>query len=337
MEMRRAELPPAWARDPFGRFPHRLFDGQAWTDRVARGGRTSRDAFLMGSPSPPPELPTACDQCGFDVGDAKFCPRCGTPAAPPARPPYCYQCASNPMPGAAFCHECGSRLDALAPGLSMRDAKEWQRRFHAIGWLKDLPDPEHAYRDSVKKSSRLGWNLHSLLRDWDLPAFDGEDPSEPWMLWLPLGSRRRGAWLTADGADVSGDGGAEASRVDTLIVTRCRLIAIAPGGLAGRRPKLAFTESLANVTDATVGSGSARLRFGTAAREVRLRFRTSNRPSPLAPADLRGLTPANPGPPTPNAAPLRRATDRRDGGRFIAEALLGAFARQVAAVSSTND
>src|SRR2546421_10865154 len=177
-EMRRSALPPAWARDPFGRFPHRLFDGRAWTDRVARGGRTFRGAFLMGSPSPAPELPTTCDECGFDVGDAKFCPRCGTAAAPPAREPYCYQCASNPMPGAAYCHECGSRLDALAPGLSVRGADEWQRRFRTVGWLKDTPDRERAYKDSMKKPSRLGANVHALLREWDLPAFDGEDPSE---------------------------------------------------------------------------------------------------------------------------------------------------------------
>src|SRR5581483_4363301 len=193
-------------RDPFGRFPHRLFDGRSWTDRVARGGRTDRDAFLMGSPSPAPELPTTCQECGFDVGDAKFCPRCGTPAAPPAQPPFCYQCGANPPQGAAFCHECGARLDALAPGLTVREAQEWRRLFRDIGWLKDGPDAEAAYKESMKKLSRLHWNLHAQLRAWDLPAFDGEDPSEPWVIWLTLSDQRRSSWLVVHDAEVTSAG-----------------------------------------------------------------------------------------------------------------------------------
>jgi hypothetical protein len=330
-ELRRAALPPAWARDPFGRFPHRLFDGRAWTDRVARGGHTFRDAFLMGSPSPPPELPTTCDECGFDVGDAKFCPRCGTPAAPPARAPYCYQCASNPMPGAAFCHECGSRLDALAPGLSVRDADDWQRRFRTVGWVKETPDRERAYKDSTKKPSRLGSNVHSLLREWDLPAYDGEDPSERWIVWLSSGEARRTAWLSANGIEVTG-GGDVIGKVDTLILTRCRVVTLSPGGLGGR-PKLLFTDSLANITEATVEPESMRLRFGTADRELALRWHANNKSSPLPPGDLHAVTSSNPGSGSTTVPPLRRASDRRDSGRFIADALLGAFAHQIAAIS----
>lgn len=333
VEMRRAPLPAAWARDPFGRYPHRLFDGRSWTDRVARGGRTLNDTFLMGSPSPTPELPSTCDECGFDVGDAKFCPRCGTPAAPPARAPYCYQCASNPPPGAAFCHECGSRLDALAPGLSVRDAEEWRRIFAALGWLKELPDTERAFRDSMKAASRRGGNLHALLRGVDLPAFDGEDPSEPWIMWISLGEQRRSPWLVAHSAEIVGAGDDVPAKVEMLIVTRCRLVALSPGGLTSA-PSLVFTDSLANLTEASVSNGLLRLRFGAANRELELGWRVANRPSPLAPADLRTLAAGGPGQMAAAApAPLRRSTDRRDGGRHVAESVLAAFARQLTDIS----
>ncbi|MEX0664820.1 MAG: zinc ribbon domain-containing protein [Acidimicrobiia bacterium] len=333
VEMRREPLPAAWARDPFGRYPHRLFDGRAWTDRVARGGRTLSDTFLMGSPSPTPELLTTCDECGFDVGDAKFCPRCGTPGVPPARPPYCYQCSSNPPPGATFCHECGSRLDALAPGLSVRDADEWRRIFGLLGWRKDAPDVDRAYRDAMKKPSRRGANLPALLRGMELPAFDGEDPSEPWLMWIAMPDQRRTAWLTATGVEASLPGADGPAKVETLIVTRCRIVALSPGGLTSP-PSLVFTDSLANVSESSVGNGTLRLRFASADRELGVGWRVSNRPSPLTPADLRSLAAGGPGP-APNAtnAPMRRATDRRDGGRYVAEAALDAFARQLAAIS----
>jgi hypothetical protein len=333
VEMRREPLPAAWARDPFGRYPHRLFDGRAWTDRVARGGRTLSDTFLMGSPTPTPELPTACDECGFDVGDAKFCPRCGTAAAPPAQPPYCYQCGSNPPPGAAFCHECGSRLDALAPGLSMRDAAEWRRIFGMLGWRKDEPDGERAYRESMKKPSRRGSNLPALLRAVDLPAFDGEDPTEPWILWISMPEQRRTSWLSATAAEAKLPGSDGPTKVETLIVTRCRIIALSPGGLTSA-PSLVFSDSLANVSHASVGDAVFRLRFAGGDRELRIGWRVSNRASPLAPGDLRSLAAGGPGPAQPGTtAPMRRATDRRDGGRFVAESVLDAFARQLTAIS----
>ena len=79
------------------------------------GGKTASDSFLIGSPSPPPVLPSACTECGFEVGDAKFCPKCGTAAPPPPQPPYCYQCGSVPPAGAVYCDSCGSRLD-VSPG-----------------------------------------------------------------------------------------------------------------------------------------------------------------------------------------------------------------------------
>lgn len=35
--------PPDWYRDPTGRFDHRWFDGERWTDQVARGGERRTD------------------------------------------------------------------------------------------------------------------------------------------------------------------------------------------------------------------------------------------------------------------------------------------------------
>ena len=332
VDIRRAALPPVWARDPFGRFPHRLFDGRTWTDRVARGGRTLQDAFLMGSPTPPPELPTNCDECGFHLGDAKFCPRCGTAAPPPVRPPYCYQCGSNPPPGAAFCNECGSRLDALAPGLSVRDADKWRRFFEHVGWLKAAPDPARAERDSNKKISRMSWNIHAQLKAWDLPAFDGEDPSEPWVLWLARGDQPRSAWLTVQEAEIQASDEEGSGKLGTLIVTRARLIALSS---ARSRPTLLYADSLANISAVRTDRGVTRVRFGNSEREIRLEWRAANRPPPVPPVDLRALTSSDrssdasavPGP------PMRRSTDRREGGSFLAESLLTAFGHQLASIS----
>ncbi len=333
VEMRRAPLPAAWARDPFGRYPHRLFDGRSWTDRVARGGRTLNDTFLMGSPSPTPDLPTTCDECGFDVGDAKFCPRCGTAASPPTRPPHCYQCASNPPIGAAFCHECGSRLDALAPGLSVNDADEWRRVFATVGWFKKLPDVDRVYKDSIKPPSRRGGNLHALLRKLDLPAFDGEDPSEPWVVWISVGEQRRSPWLIAHHAEIVSASDDVPAKVETLIITRCRLIALSPGGLTSP-PSLVLTDSLANLSSASADGDMLHLRFATAERTLQVGWRVANRPSPLAPADLRVFAAGGPGQTTAaSPAPLRRATDRRDGSRHVAESVLTAFARQLTDIS----
>ncbi|MBM3671239.1 MAG: zinc ribbon domain-containing protein [Actinobacteria bacterium] len=332
VEMRRRPLPAGWARDPFGRYPHRLFDGRAWSDRVARGGRTLDDVLLMGSPSPSPELTTTCDECGFDVGDAKFCPRCGTAAAPPAQAPYCYQCASNPPIGAAFCHECGSRLDALAPGLSVRDADEWRRIFGVLGWRKDTPDRERAYEASLKKPARRGSNPAALLRSLDLPAFDGEDPSEQWVLWISVGEQKRSSWLSVTSVEVMGADD-EPAKVDTLILTRCRVIALSPAGLTNP-PALVFTDTLANVSDATVDNEQLRIACAAAEREIVIEWRVSNRVTPLTPADLRTLTGGGSAPGSTTSGPLtRRASDRRDGGRHVAQAVLESFARQLSGIS----
>jgi hypothetical protein len=298
---------------------------------VARGGRTFNDTFLMGSPSPTPELPSTCYECGFDVGAAKFCPRCGTPAAPPARAPYCYQCASNPPPGAAFCHECGSRLDALAPGLSVHDAEEWRRIFVEVGWLKEVDDTERAFRDSLKTPTRRGGNLHAVLRGMNLPAFDGEDPSEPWVIWMAMGEQRRSPWLIAHNAEIVASGDDNSTPIETVIVTRCRAVALSSGGLT-TAPSLVFTESLANLSEASVSSSLLRLRFGAAQRELRVEWRVANKPPPLAPSDLRTLAAGGPEQ-AATPLPLRRATDRRDGGRHIGELVLGAFARQLTEIS----
>ena len=333
VDIRRAALPPVWARDPFGRFPHRLFDGRTWTDRVARGGRTLQDAFLMGSPTPPPELPTNCDECGFHVGDAKFCPRCGTAAPPPVRAPYCYQCGSSPPAGAAFCDECGSRLDALAPGLSVRDAEKWRRFFEHVGWVKDSPDPKRALKDSEKKISRLHWNIHAQLKAWELPSFDGEDPSEPWILWLSRGDQPRSAWLTAQEAELDSEDEADRGKIGTLIITRARLIALSTSSV-GSRPTLLYTDSLANVSAAKTDRGVTRVRFGTSERDLHVEWRAANRPPPVPPAELHALTSGSTGGEAPvPGPPMRRATDRRDSGPFLAESLLTSFGNLLVAIS----
>jgi hypothetical protein len=331
VELRRAPLAPAWARDPFGRYPHRLFDGRAWTDRVARGGKTVSDSFLIGSPSPPPELTSSCTECGFDVGDAKFCPKCGTAAPPPPQPPYCYQCGSTPPVGAVYCNACGSRLDALAPGLSVQVANDWQRLFASLGWRKDAPDPDRAFQDSRKKPRR--GNLPALLREWDLPAFPDEDPSEPWVVWLTPG-QRRSPWLIADSVSFVDKDREETTKIETLIVTRCRVIALSAQPVVGGRPSLVTSNSLANVSDAASSEGGVfHLTFG--ASELRVRWHASTRSIELPPAGFRILSAASqevermPS----GATPMRRATDRIDGGRALAETVLAVFARQIERIS----
>ena len=329
-EIRRSAVPPAWARDPFGRYPHRLFDGRSWTDRVARGGRTFRDAFLMGSPSPPPELPTECLECGFDVGTAKFCPRCGTAAAPPALEPYCYQCGSNPPPSSAFCQECGSRLDALAPGLTVRDSGDWQVVFGALGWLKDAPDPQRAQKDSLKKPNRR--NLPALLGAWDLPTHAGDDPAEPWVVWLTAGDRS--SWLSAATIEVRDRNEDTTEHAETMIITRARVIAIAgSGGLTGSKASLLLHESLANVTEAVTTAGMLRLVFSGSDKELKVEWNAANKSPQLTPATARVVVNLNRDDPSAVAGPMRRSTDRRDG-RFLAETVLGTFARRVSAISA---
>jgi hypothetical protein len=329
-EIRRPAVPPAWARDPFGRYPHRLFDGRSWTDRVARGGRTYRDAFLMGSPSPPPELSTECLECGFDVGSSKFCPRCGTAAAPPALDPYCYQCGSNPPPSSAFCQECGSRLDALAPGLTVRDAIDWQVVFNALGWLKDAPDPQRALKDREKKPSRR--NLPALLNEWDLPTYAGDDPAEPWVIWLSPGDRS--SWLGVHSVEVRDRSDDKVEHAETLIITRSRIIAIAgSGGLTGSKASLLLHESLANVTEAIATAGTLRFLFAGTDKELQIEWHASSKSPQLPPATARVVVNLNRDDPTAVSVPMRRSTDRRDG-RFLAETLLATFARRVSAISA---
>ena len=58
-------------------------------------------------PSEEPKLPTIC-VCGFDVGNAKFCPECGTPAVLPK--PKCTGCGHEVEVTTKFCPECGANL-----------------------------------------------------------------------------------------------------------------------------------------------------------------------------------------------------------------------------------
>ena len=234
-----------------------------------------------------------------------------------------------PPAGAAYCDSCGSRLDALAPGFSVQAAHDWQRLFQTLGWRKDTPDPERARQDSLKKARRS--NVFALLREWDLPAFPDEDPSEPWMVWFSTGARRS-PWLVANSAEFVDKDTGETHKIGTLIVTRCRVIALSPASFVGT-PSLVFTNSLANVSDAA-SSDSSRFHMTIGAGELRLQWRTSSRSIELPPAGFRILSAASHelvGAPT--ATPMRRATDRLDGGRALAESVLTVFARHIERIS----
>ena len=201
VEIQLTPLAPAWARDPFGRYPHRLFDGRAWTEeRIAHGGKTTSDSFLIGSPSPASGAPERLPGMWFRSRQRQILPEvrdrrtagAATSVLLPVR-------EHTTTAGAVYCDSCGSRLDALAPGLSVQAAHDWQRLFQSLGWRKDAPDPERPRQDSLKKARR--GNVFALLREWELPAFPDEDPSEPWPVWFSTGARRS-PWLIADSAEL---------------------------------------------------------------------------------------------------------------------------------------
>jgi hypothetical protein len=215
----------------------------------------------------------------------------------------------------------------------VRDAEEWRRIFTALGWMKDVTDVERAFRDSLKTPSRRGTNLHALLRTMELPAFDGEDPSEPWVIWMTLSEQRRSPWLIASSAEIAASGDDMAADVETLIITRCRVIALSSAGLT-TAPSLVLTESLANMSEVSTSNELLRLPFAAMQRELRVHWRVLNKPAPLSPADLRTLAAGGPGQLASAAtAPLRRASDRREGSKHVAESVLTAFARQLTDIS----
>jgi predicted amidophosphoribosyltransferase len=49
-----------------------------------------------------------CQNCGVNIGHAKFCPECGTPAKPDTA--KCGKCGFEPEHGVKFCPECGNKL-----------------------------------------------------------------------------------------------------------------------------------------------------------------------------------------------------------------------------------
>lgn len=64
------------------------------------------------------ESMATCTSCGNDVTGKKFCPECGTPVQPSTPPSNvqaeitCPHCNSANRPGASFCMNCGSSLNA---------------------------------------------------------------------------------------------------------------------------------------------------------------------------------------------------------------------------------
>jgi predicted amidophosphoribosyltransferase len=55
-----------------------------------------------------------CTTCGSDVTGKKFCPHCGAAVQPVASIKVCPRCNQEVKPGAAFCMNCGSALNAQA-------------------------------------------------------------------------------------------------------------------------------------------------------------------------------------------------------------------------------
>jgi hypothetical protein len=212
----------------------------------------------------------------------------------------------------------------------VRDAVDWQVVFSALGWLKDAPDPERVQKDSLKKPTRR--NLPALLGAWDLPTHSGDDPAEPWVVWLSAGDRS--AWLSASTIEVRDRSDGTIEEAETLIITRARVIAIAgSGGLTGSKASLLLHDSLANVTEANVSAGMLRLVFAGSNKELKIEWSAASKSPQLTPATARVVVNLNRDDPASAAAPMRRSSDRRDG-RFLAETVLGTFARRVGAISA---
>ena len=171
-----------------GRYPHRLFRRARRTARVARGGKTASDSLLIGSPSPASGAAERLHGMWFRGRRRQVLPE--------VRDRHTATAATSvPLPvreytagGSGVLRLVWVSMDALAPGLSVQAAHDWQRLFQSLGWRKDAPDPERPRQDSLKKARR--GNIFALLREWDLPAFPDEDPSEPWLVWCSTGARR---------------------------------------------------------------------------------------------------------------------------------------------------
>ena len=55
-----------------------------------------------------------CSNCGFDVGDSKFCPNCGTKIEKEAPKSFCPYCGFD-VGDSKFCPNCGTKIEKEAP------------------------------------------------------------------------------------------------------------------------------------------------------------------------------------------------------------------------------
>ena len=121
-----------WYDDPSGRFQHRYWSGEEWTENVSTDGVTTfhfLDApFPPPTGTPPPPPPTAghaapaashvtpaahCRTCGASVSQYEtVCRQCGAP--PQAGTSFCWHCATATAPAAVVCVNCGVALAPIA-------------------------------------------------------------------------------------------------------------------------------------------------------------------------------------------------------------------------------
>ena len=52
-----------------------------------------------------------CSNCGFEVGESKFCPNCGVKVRESVQNIVCSKCGEDAEPGDVFCNKCGTKLE----------------------------------------------------------------------------------------------------------------------------------------------------------------------------------------------------------------------------------
>ena len=52
-----------------------------------------------------------CSNCGFEVGESKFCPNCGVKVGESVQNIVCSKCGEDAEPGDVFCNKCGTKLE----------------------------------------------------------------------------------------------------------------------------------------------------------------------------------------------------------------------------------